>query len=126
MRQYLLVAFLLMVGAAVPAAQTPTAQLVWDVDAPVATVNGYTRVITVDGAAVSATPTCVAATAPTTGTTCSVPVQSLATGTHTVVIRYTSGSQSVTNTTTGLQAMGTLPALPTNLRITVTVTVTVP
>lgn len=124
MRCMLLLAGLLVASSA--AAQTPVAALVWDVDAAPTVVNSYTRAVTVDGAAVTASPTCVAATAPTTGTTCTLPVPSLATGTHTVVIRYTSGSQSVTNTTTGLTAMGTLPALPTNLRITVTVTVTVP
>jgi hypothetical protein len=116
----------LVLSASLAFAQTTTANLVWDVDAPVATVNGYTRSITVDGVAVTAAPACVAATAPTTGTTCSVPVAGLQTGTHAVVIKYTSGSQSVQNTTTGLSASGTLPALPANLRITVTVTVVAP
>lgn len=112
---------------ALPAfAQTTTANLVWDVDAPVATVNGYTRTITVDGTAVTTAPTCATATAPTTGTTCRVAVSGLQSGTHTAVIRYASGAQSAQNTTTGLSVGGTVPALPTNLRIEVTVTVTVP
>jgi len=114
--------FLALAAAAV--AQTPTVLLAWDVtDQQPATVNSWARLITIDGATVATAPTCSAAVLvpPTTGTTCTVPAPTLSTGSHIVEVRYTSGSFSVKNTTTGLGAAGTPPSMASNVRVVVLV-----
>ena len=115
--------------AAMPVqAQTTTGMLIWDVENQTpATVNTYTRTVAVDGVVISAAPTCVVATAPKIGTTCSVPVTGLQTGTHAATVTYVLGSTTVSTTKSALSLTpGPQPGQPVNIRIELLITVTVP
>lgn len=115
------VAWFLLACAPLAFAQS-TQTLQYDyLDTP-ANVASYTQTIKVDGSLVTAAPTCAAN--PTSGTTCSVSIPTLAAGTHTIDVTATKSGQSAETIVSGINPANG-PKNASNIRINVTVTVTV-
>lgn len=97
--------------------------LIWDYAKPLATVQTYTQAIQVDAAVLTIAPTCVATSA--TVTTCSIPITTLAAGTHSISITATLGNESAQTIVAGLNPANA-PANATNFRYQINVTVNIP
>jgi hypothetical protein len=110
--------------APVASAQPSTPRtLLWDYPRPLAEVSEYVHAVSVDGVAVTGTPTCTGNTTNTL-TTCALLLPILSTGAHTISVQATRNGQSATVTLTGVDlAQG--PSIPGAPRVTVTVTITV-
>lgn len=115
---FLLSACLLLPASLV--AQTPEAHLTWDFSAPVATVNTYAQQATVDGVVLSGAITCVGTSA--TSATCRIVVPRQG-GPRDYAVTSTVNNVTTTTRATIDQSAG--PALPSGLRINVSVTVQV-
>lgn len=115
-------AFLILVLLALPSvvqAQTTTKVLSWShVPDTLTVVNGYTFTLKIDAGTVSQiSPTCATAGA---NVTCSTPIV-LTSGTHTLVVTATNGNGSASGSFNYVP--GASPTQPTNIVITVTITV---
>jgi hypothetical protein len=124
-RRLLLVsAFLLLPTLTI--AQTATSTLFWDyLNTPAATAQSYTHAVTVDG--VAQTGAVVCAPAPVSSTsTCRLPISGgpLARGAHTVTVSAVeNGVEQITQTTIDTSKG---PTPQGNVRVSVTVVVTIP
>lgn len=115
----------ILAAIALPSAadgQTTTATLSWSQTETLATVQTFTYTLKVDsGSAVAITPTCLAAVAPATGTTCAnpfAPTPPLTPGVHIIAITATNGIGSATGVLNGAT-----PSVPTQIKLIFTVTV---
>lgn len=104
-------------------ANAQTAQLQYEYQAPLATVNTYTQQILIDGTQLGTAPTCVATSA--TLTTCTVAAPALATGSHNVRINATLGLVTASTIINGLGGT-TAPVNPGQVKVVITVTIGTP
>lgn len=104
-------------------AQTPTTRVEWDfkVDT-VANVATYAHTVRVDSTNITTAPTCVQVGP---DVTCSVPIGTLSSGTHTVSVKATKNNVSSEMTVNGLNGVNG-PKSPEGIRININVTVTIP
>ena len=120
--RFLSVLVLLVLGVARVASAQSTIVVAWDYAAPPATVTTWTHAVLIDGTAQAGTPTCAAKAGAPTQTTCTMSMPMPAAGTHTAVVRATSGANVAELTVTGWNpAAGPTPG--SGLRTTITITI---
>ena len=120
MKKFLLATAFLLFSSVSQAQAVST--LAWDYTALPAEVALYTQIVKVDGAIITAAPTCVALG--TTSTTCSVTIPTLAAGSHSLSIEATKGGISAQTIMTGVNPTNG-PKSAANPRYIINITINV-